>query len=231
MYFYYCFSNKRGFDQVCNDEQLYAKPWSLIQSNGSYYLVLWEQISWQSLYEHKDYFFPLQSVVDVCQIMNNQTMALLHWMIYQYCCSYRSVVNLFISDPEIYLKQKDKFKTVKKKDLYMHRDISIEGQKLIAYPDIMSLRSRESNRELCLFANDSQARVMKYYYELQQWYKNILITTSANICMDYGDLREIICYFPDTPYYKYQQDPRIFIPEVLEKMAEIYGATLHYMKA
>jgi hypothetical protein len=42
--------------------------------------------------------------------------------------------------------------------------------------------------------------------------------------MDYKKLSQIICYFPDTRYYKYQQDPRIFIPDVLEKMAKLHGA-------
>jgi hypothetical protein len=42
--------------------------------------------------------------------------------------------------------------------------------------------------------------------------------------MDYKKLSQIICYFPDTRYYKYQQDPRIYIPDVLEKMAKLHGA-------
>lgn len=48
--------------------------------------------------------------------------------------------------------------------------------------------------------------------------------------MDYKQLSQIICYFPDTRYYKYSQDPRIYIPEVLEKMAEIYGAEMIIMR-
>jgi hypothetical protein len=48
--------------------------------------------------------------------------------------------------------------------------------------------------------------------------------------MDYKKLSQIICYFPDTRYYKYQQDPRIFIPDVLEKMAEIHEAEMIIMR-
>lgn len=105
-----------------------------------------------------------------------------------------------------------------------------DAQTLIVFPDLLGLRYRFQDREYILSGKDTTSKVMKYYVDLQKGYKNILITTGANICMDYKQLSQIICYFPKTWYYKYRQDPRIWIPEVLEKMAEIWKAKIVYIE-
>lgn len=65
---------------------------------------------------------------------------------------------------------------------------------------------------------------MNYYVDIQYGYKNIILTTAANMFMDYRLLDQIIFYFPNTRYYKYQHDPRISVSEVIDKLVEIWWA-------
>lgn len=246
MFFYFCFTNKWWHDQLCRDTTLHWEPWDLIASNWSHFLVLWEYISRRELYEVKEFNFPITQYEKIGRLVNSKTLELIHWMVYFYYTNYRAIVNLFVPHLWIYAKQELKTKTMKSKDikkyaqyntiqnswsldrrkkLVLSCDKSI-GQTLVVFPDMLSLLMRTKELDYILVGSDAQTKLTRYYYDLQNWNKNILITTSANICMDYKQLSQIICYFPDTRYYKYQQDPRIFIPEVLQKMAEIHGA--HY---
>jgi hypothetical protein len=245
MFFYFCFSNKFGYDQICWDDALYGKPGDLIESNGSHFLVLGDAISWQEQYMGSTYQFPIQQYEIIWNICGPKTLELIHWMVYHYYTSYKSVVTLFVWNVTTYLKQQQKAKTLKSKDAKKYSDYnSIKksdtlnredkltvchedkvGQTLIVFPDLLSLYYRFDDKEYMVTAKDADSKIVRYYHDLQMGYKNILITTSANICMDYRNLTQIICYFPKTRYYKYQHDPRIWVPEVLEKMAQVRGAS------
>jgi|GEM_PF-3796229 len=50
MFFYYCFSDKFGYDQICRDEQEYGKSGDLLEANGSYFIALGQDISWKNMY-------------------------------------------------------------------------------------------------------------------------------------------------------------------------------------
>ncbi len=244
MYFYYCLANKRGHDQVCRDRIMHAKIWDLIVSNGVYFVVLGTDISRMDSYSWDDFLFEIQSPEYVCSVLWENSVELIHRMVYQYYTSYRSIIHLFLPNIWIYLKQEQKKKTITVKTrnaLARPNAVTTDAlanifhtwecvhhastdQTLVVFPDMLSLQMRYNNQNYILWARDNDTKIAAYYYDLQHGYKNILITTSANICMDYKKLSQIICYFPDTRYYKYQQDPRIFIPDVLEKMAKLHGA-------
>lgn len=180
-----------------------------------------------------------------------KTLKLIHWMVYRYYTSYKSVINLFAPSIPHYLKHILKAKTFKKKDIQkIAQWNSIENlesltpqsnlklshdnkvhQTLIVFPDILTMMYRCKERDFILTSADGEAKKANYFHDLQIAHKNILFTTSANICMDYHKLTRIICYFPETWYYKYRQDPRIRVPEVLEKMAEIRKAELIFVRS
>lgn len=252
MFFYYCFSNRFGYDQICWDEQEYGKSGDLLEANGSYFIALGKEISWKDLYVLPDLHFELRNVQVCVTLFGKQTLQLVHWMVYWYYTSYRSVVHLFVGDIMHYLKSLQKVKTMKGKDRNIYAryntivaqdgsgavdsqslprlwyDTTIK-QTLVVFPDLLSLRHRFQDIDYILNGQDSMSRVMKYYHDLQHGYKNILITTSANIFMDYKNLSQIICYFPDTRYYKAQQNPRYYVPEVLEKMKIIRKANITFI--
>lgn len=244
MYFYYCLANKWGSDQVCRDTVFYGNVWDLILSNGVYFINLGEALSRKDFYISEDHYFQIYAPESVCSIMNGYTLQLVHWMVYQYCTTYKSIIQLFLPNISLYLKQEQKKKTMTAKSrnaLARPNAVTTTSlmtpfctwecthhtstdQTLVVFPDMLSLQMRYNNQNYLLWARDNDTKTAAYYYDLQHGYKNILITTSANICMDYKKLSQIICYFPDTRYYKYQQDPRICIPDVLEKMAKLHGA-------
>gem|GEM_PF-3653039 len=59
--------------------------------------------------------------VQVCAtLFGKQTLQLIHWMVYQYYTSYRSVIHLFVGDIMQYLKSLQKAKTMKGKDRTAH---------------------------------------------------------------------------------------------------------------
>lgn len=250
MFYYYCFANKWWHDQVCRDTVLYGNPGDLIISNGVYFVTLGADISRKELYVNDTMFFPIHNPEICTALLSPDSMTLVHRMVYYYCSTYKSVLWLFLPNISIYLKQEQKKKTMTIKsrnslawpnavttssiidpfqtiELVHH---TIYTQSLVVFPDILSLSMRFQDQQYILWGTDNDTKIASYYYDLQHGYKNILITTSANICMDYKQLSQIICYFPDTRYYKYSQDPRIYIPEVLEKMAEIYGAEMIIMR-
>ena len=232
MFFYYCFQNKRWSDQICWDEQGIGKPGDLIFINETYYLSLGTEISRQE------------------QLFGSKTLELIHRMVYRYYTSYKSVINLFAPSIPHYLKHILKSKTFKKKDIQKiaHfnsieklEDLNAQSnlvlnhedkvhQALVVFPDLLSMSYRTNERDFILTSADGEAKKANYFHDLQIGHKNILLTTSANICMDYHKLTRIICYFPETWYYKYRQDPRIRVPEVLEKMAEIRKAELIFIR-
>lgn len=251
IFFYYCFTNKRGYDQICRNNQSLGAPWDIIESNWSHFLNLGEEISRSSLYSKPEYMFEITNSQFVCKILHEHTLTLIHWMVYQYYTSYRAIVWLFVANLWVYLKQLSKLKTLKKKDLSQYSSFnelqwlwkpfdhsslidlistSSSKQTLVVFPSILAMRMRCSNKEYMLTGRDTATRTMKYYLDLQHGYKNILITTSANIYMDYRDLGQIILYFPDTRYYKYQHDPRVSITEVCTKLALLYWATIHEIR-
>ncbi|MFA7284930.1 MAG: hypothetical protein WC004_03855 [Candidatus Absconditabacterales bacterium] len=249
MFFYYCFSDKFGYDQICRDEQEYGKSGDLLEANGSYFIALGQDISWKNMYTGSNARFQMHNVQVCATLFGKQTLQLIHWMVYQYYTSYRSVIHLFVGDIMQYLKSLQKAKTMKGKDrtahAYYNTIIPQQGtsaidaqsllslshdpgikQTLVVFPDLLSLRHRIQDIDYILNGQDSMSRVMKYYHDLQHSYKNILITTSANIFMDYKNLSQIICYFPETRYYKSQQNPRYYVPEILDKMKIIRKTNL-----
>lgn len=248
MFFYYCFTNKFGYDQVCRDSQEIGKVWDLFEANGSHFIALGSELSWQEQYGIQNYEFSIANAQIIWSIFSKQTLELIHRMVYWYYTSYRAVISLFISDLWQYLKAIQKLKTLTAKDAKKHavvndivdkkwlplnRDSKIElaknwsiKQSLVIFPDLLSLKYRLIDSEHILSGQDTNHKVMKYYYDLQQANKNILVTTWANMYMDRKQLDQIILYFPKTRYYKAQQDPRLFIPELVEKMTKIRKAKL-----
>lgn len=246
IFFYYCFTNKRWYDQICRNHQSIGKPWDLIESNGSHFLLLGSDISWYTFYHKPDYYFELGEYSFICSLMRDKTLVLIHWMVYQYYTSYRAIVWLFIANLSAYLKHTLKIKTYKKKDLIQHSSFNtlwwsndtltslqkitldkssfFSWQTLVVFPDSMSIAMRSHEKEYILTGRDTSSRVMNYYVDIQYGYKNIILTTAANMFMDYRLLDQIIFYFPNTRYYKYQHDPRISVSEVIDKLVEIWWA-------
>jgi len=84
----------------------------LLVSNGVYFILLGDEISRKNLYISEDYYFEIQQPEYVCAIMNDYTLNMIHWMVYQYCTTYKSIIHLFLPNISIYLKQEQKKKTM-----------------------------------------------------------------------------------------------------------------------
>ncbi|HMY80327.1 MAG TPA: hypothetical protein PLW93_00970 [Candidatus Absconditabacterales bacterium] len=249
-FFYYCFHTKWGHDQICWDSKLIGEPGSLITSNGSYFISLGDQLSWNEFYIGHDYFFELSSHSEILgTLFHHHTLQMIHRMVYEYYTSYRSVIGLFVSSIDAYSKSTQKIATIKKKDLTLLSmyntltsplisDSTIElgstgkgKQTLVIFPDALALhmRVKSNHQEYVLTGLDTDLRAMRTYILIQQQLQNCLITTQANVFMDYRALHQIIVYFPQTRYYKSQRDPRIRLPDWCSKLAKVHGADLIYI--
>jgi primosomal protein N' len=250
----YIFSFKRfaGFDRVfklpapiSKTNNIFIK-WNLIKYYDDIFLCLWDDVSFKEQYtqsyigekREENIWFEL-----ICtNFISDQTIAMIHWMVYRRYSTYKSVMRYFIPlEIDNILntwKPKNKKTKIKNTEYYLQeckiKDSSnqIIGQQLIIFPDIRSLfnildeKILSGKWNIILSSNDTQNQKNKKRRMIKNGEVKNVFCTHSEIFQDRNNLKKIILIDPYKRYYENQQDPRYSVPKVVKKMQEIYEATV-----
>lgn len=237
MYLYHFSSQPRSDNiMLLTDTQSSGKAGDLLQNGNDYYLVLGEEIAFPELHGTLHPQSASFSLVEK-SLLSEPTLQLLHDMVYQRYSSYKTVIKLFLDKEVVNLLKKKPSKKEKNKKAECHigpQHISSEkGQTLIVFPD---LRTRENylhqtQNTLQLNALDTQAKKNLNRWKIKNGSESLIIATGSEIFQDFQKLESIYLVEPQKWYYASQQDPRYKAQSVLEKMAELYGAELHFIES
>ena len=215
----YSFDHYAGYDKlfILNDTQG-IMPGDLFRINEHYYFALDDTCAFPENYTHT-FTITAGMTISYRKLLTQKSIDMIHWMVYTHYSTYKSVMRLFIpSDIQLLLRHET---TSKKKT----------GQQLIVFPDLWTLiqSTSEEFRAQPGVAVASSKHTDKQKNLIFRGCKtgkiHTLLTTHAEIFQDWKDLKRIVCVEGYKRYMQSMQDPRYKVVTVLEKMAEMYGAT------
>lgn len=251
----YSFNRFAWFDRVfklnISDDkswwyQKILKKGNLVAYQDDFFLCLWNEVSFSEQYEYKYEIKNENLNLILKDILSDNTLKMIDWMVYYRYSSYKSVMKYFISfDIEKLdkrLKIKDtrlkRKKTVNNKILIEDWKISfskkeINGQQLVIFPDLWTLFNTLDNDilsgkwNILLSSNDSQNKKDKNWWMIKSGEIKNIFCTHSEIFQDWNDLQNIIMLDPYKRYYENQQDPRYSVKTVVQRMCEVYWAELN----
>jgi len=112
-------------------------------------------------------------------------------------------------------------------------DLVVDGQNLFVFPDDWSLFNFKKKSGLSwdiLDVNSTSLTRFKHFLNIKNWkYKNIF-TTHGGVFQDWKKLQNIFVFFPYKWYYKNQQNPRYWLPELAKQIKFFYKVeNLYYI--
>lgn len=234
MYLYW-FTSYAWIDKITKIESDFKfSVGDLLLSDWEFFLVLGPEISFLEQY---NYVFPSYRKLELFQakFVSKKYIERIHWMVYQYYSTYKSVIRYFLSqDIEGLFKRKENKKPKKSKKeiidpaLFGLESLSDSWQTLVVYPDLWTMymmtdtKIRENSRVSVLSSINTQLQKNKAFWKIKNWDIHYILTTHAEIFQDFLDLKEIVFVHPHKRYYANQQDPRYKTGEVLDFLADLY---------
>jgi len=108
-----------------------------------------------------------------------------------------------------------------------------DWQNLFVFPDMWSLYNFYKNSKIewkIIDVNSTSLTRFKHYLNIKNWkYKNIF-TTHWWVFQDWKKLKSIFIFFPYKWYYKNQQNPRYWLPELAKQIKFFYEVkNLYYI--
>jgi len=106
-------------------------------------------------------------------------------------------------------------------------------QNLFVFPDLWSINCFTSkiswNYDILNVSWTSLSRY-KFFLDIKNWKKNNIITTHAGVFQDWKNLKSIYVFDPYKWYYKNQQNPRYYLPDLAKQIKFFYWVEkLHYV--
>lgn len=235
----YNFSHQARQEGVvfCSNLEKKFKKGDLLLNNEQYFLVLWTEISFSELYidiyDQKGEFILVER-----GFLRQNTVDLMHWMVYQRFSNYKTVIKLFLDRDIPALLCKKPYKILKKKQkskLHIGNThlMTDDAQILCVFPDLRTLENmvHHSDNVFLLPSMDTQNKKNTLRRKVRSWEAKIILTTSSEIFQDFNNLQSIYFIEPQKRYYASQQDPRYKVGTVLQKIAELTGACLHILES
>lgn len=197
------------------------KSWDLVRFGEDVFICLGKEISFAEQYT---YTYAPKVACEVLHkwLLSEKTVSLIHWMVYTYYSTYKSVMKYFVTDERETLLKKE-VKIAKKNQ---------KGQTLMVFPDLRTILNRidekvlEDKEVAFLTSTSTQSQKDKQRWAIKKGNIDLIIASPSEIFQDFFDLKKIIFIDPHKWYYASQQDPRYKVGAVLEKMKELYGAEL-----
>ena len=126
---------------------------------------------------------------------------------------------------EDYLKLWDKdIKTLYLKD-FSSNLLDLKSQNLLIFPDdwtMFNLLERFKVNADILDVSSTALTKYKMFISVKTNKTKVLATTSAGIFQDWKKLNSIFLFFPYKWYYKSQQNPRYYVPELVKQIKFFY---------
>ena len=185
------------------------------------------------------------------EFFDQRFLSFLHWMVYEWYSTYKSVMRYFVSmEVEELLMREGKGGRGKRKEergKVGEQGVAtpcpmevLGGQTLVIFPDnwtrvnMMTLEppvptavvDDPLQKGVCLqlFSTDTQNRKDINWWTIKKGGACVITATQSEVFQPFSALKKIIFVDPQKWYYHNQQDPRYSLPVVVQKMAEIYGA-------
>ena len=228
-----------GDDRVFHAPLLQAAPGDLLKVWEDYILVLGEHIARPEKYDRRRTASPSQIEVACASFMSEQTLTELHQFVEHRFTTYKKAVPLRMSDIEDCIKRK-KSKLVKKRKIeHLHitchgtecsrATTPSKGQQLVIFPDIWTMFNLLSgkmvdNKAVIIHSRATKKQLSDAYWKIKSWEITTVFATPSKVFRDRAELTSITLIQQHMRYYKNQQEPRYYIPSVIEKLAESTGA-------
>ncbi len=240
--YYFCFDRFVGWDMVIYSTLGSSKAGELWRNGENFFLCLWDFIAFPELYLHKEPLV-LWELVEK-SFLAAKSIDLIHWMVYEWYSSYKSVIPLFLGNDLLsLLKYKKKWLENQTPPLsYEKAELRIreskenlgQAQQLFVFPDLWTMvqileKSWFDEKNYCvLHSATSYAYKQKTFWWIKSGKVSTLFSTHSQIFQDWKNLKRIEMIDPAKRYYKSQQDPRYSTADVVTKMADLYGVKLFF---
>ncbi len=231
----YAFDEYVGIDRVFAAPDIVLPLGSLFVYQDKKYMVLWESVAFQETYKHI-----FRGVPDnvLWLILSDKEIELIHYMASTYFALYKNIVSLFIDDPLSVFVGSKKKKTLSSShfslDWLRLSTCVASGQQLVVFPDLWTLTSMVvdfSNMDYAIWHSGlTHKQQTRLFDAIAQWSSHVLCCTHGGIFRRWADLHSIVLVEPDAWYYHNYQEPRYSVPDLLMRMAEIYGAKIDFLR-
>jgi hypothetical protein len=100
-----------------------------------------------------------------------------------------------------------------------------DKQNLLVFPDNWSLFNFYQQHWVgeILDVNSTNLTRYKTFFKVKSWKIKTLLTTHWGVFQDWKNLKTIFVFFPYKWYYKNQQNPRYYLPELAKQMKFFYN--------
>jgi len=109
-------------------------------------------------------------------------------------------------------------------------DLLSWDQNLLVFPDNWSLFNFYEKFKIweILDLNSTSLTRYKTFLKIKEWKLKTLLTTHWGVFQDWKKLKTIFVFFPYKWYYKNQQNPRYYLPELAKQIAFFYNVDSIY---
>jgi len=230
--------------------------WDLIQINSDFFLIKWNNWIWKEILWNPEYIWNLFSPTTILfqnfissywytryfkifhlyiqntkyfkkltlPIIKRQKKINIQW---EYICKYSN-----FEDYKNYLKMWDS--SIKIIDYnYFDKYKPWKWQNLFVFPNLRSLYNFKNNINFSYdILNISWTHLYrtKMFLDIKIWKTKNIFTTHAWVFQDWHKLNDIFIFDPYKWYYKNQQNPRYYLPEIAKQLKFFYNANnLYYV--
>lgn len=221
MYFY-CFNQRYGGDKVVDiTTDAKVKCWDYVHIDGTEALCLGDSVAFPELVTSR-YKGKGEIQIVVKKLLKKESLELLQRFVDHWFSSYKNSLPLYLTSSFETILNKNPLKKWKK----------WEEQSLTIFPTVRSLMQettkaqRDNPHSVILHSATTTVQKAKAFWWIKQWEITTVYCTYSQIFQDWNNLVSITLHNQHSWRYKNQQDPRWYVPTVVEYMAKHYDAKL-----
>ncbi len=221
--FFYVFNQRYWGDKVVSIslDKKACKPGDFVLVDGNEALCLWESIAFQELIKSRySWWWTVQIVVK--KLLTKNSLKTMHRFVNHRFTTYKNTVPLFLTNNIEALLKKNPLTAKSKK---------VE-QSLIIFPTVWSLMNqttasqRNAETAVVLHGASTVVQKAKAFWGIKKGEIITVYCTYSQIFQDWKNLTHITVYDQHSRWYKNQQDPRWYLPTVLDFLVEQYDVKL-----
>ena len=252
MYFYFP-NQRYWNDKVAQIVWKDFLPWAVYEVDGERAVSLWDQIAFGELVKpyRRDDKSPESMHCVFENVVWSQSLELLHWFVNHWFTSYHKSFPLRLWDLDQLIKRKKKGRKKKGGEWTIQNTMQNESysminalwpislsfslspsswQTLIIFPTVWSMHMHlkdtwlmEMKWSVLLHGQLHASARAKAFRAIKSWSVHTIYATYSQIFRDRNILQKIILIDQHAWWYKNMQDPRYFVPTVVEKISEIHA--------
>lgn len=236
----YVFDRRYGNDRVVRCDECDIGAGDLVRCNDVRLLALGDEIAFSERVTYRRTDHITRDHLHEKGLLSVKTLQFLHRFVNERFTTYKNAVPLFLPQDlaTLFLRKKRAkaavevpFLSVDDTSLVRTSDMHA-WQQLIIFPDLRtffqmtSSEIRENNHVVILHGQSTEKQKAEAFRGVKNGTVQTLLCTYSQIFQDRKTLSAIILIDQHTRRYKNQQDPRYYVPTVVEYMASLYGAQL-----